>query len=181
MIPKLTTKEAENLYDKLPEDYQRTLDSINVELEAQKLGKEHKLFVNEIGLLVEIIILVLLGQVRSIDFLSSLAEILPRLARPQVLALAESVNLKILIGVRTNLQKFDSLTQAPTPTQTLTQEPLKTNELPQTQITTTLPVVAGTVSASMEKIPSTPIIPVIPDNNVNIKAKINADPYREQI
>ncbi len=105
-MKEFTAEEIQNQFEKLPKELQESISSSEIHNKIIEIGKRHNLMIDQLGDLVDQIGLVMLGLVRSSDFVKNTSA---RLAIDQNTAqeIAEDINKEIFSSIKTRMQEVE--------------------------------------------------------------------------
>lgn len=111
-MKQFTSQEIQSQFEKLPKELQDAVTSTDALKKAEDIGKKHDLLLDQTGALVDEIGLVMLGLVKSPEFVDRVAERLG-IPRQDAFEIARDVNSLIFNQVRTYLQDLEEARRKP--------------------------------------------------------------------
>src|SRR5437868_2887280 len=97
--------ELKNKYDSLPNDVKQAIDSSDVALKLEDLGKKYDLHMDQIGILEEEVGKVMLGITHPDEFVDVIEQKL-NIDTDKAIALTTDVNMEIFLSIRESLIKM---------------------------------------------------------------------------
>lgn len=98
-------QELKAKYDKLPADVQTAIESSDVLMRLQGIGKKYGLLMDKVGILETKVASVMLGEMPTEEFVDAIEESLG-LSTEDAIKLATDVNIEIFLPIRESLMKM---------------------------------------------------------------------------
>lgn len=96
--------QIEKRYNDIPEEYKKIIDSPETTQKITDLGKKHGLLINQIGELVDIIVLIILGLESSADFIKNVMKRL-EISRSLAEEITKDINQEIFSDIKLLLRQ----------------------------------------------------------------------------
>lgn len=104
MSNQFTTQQIQAQFDSLPEDIKRVVSSSETATQIEEIGRQHDLRIDAIGVLIEYSTLIMLGLIRSNQFVAELVKHLS-ISREQAETIAVEIDSQVFSKIRNSLRE----------------------------------------------------------------------------
>lgn len=104
MSNQFTTQQIQAQYESLPEDIKQVVSSSDTATLIEEIGRKHDLRIDAIGVLIEYSTLIMLGLIKSNEFVSQLVKQLS-ISREQAEAIAVEIDSEVFSRIRNSLRE----------------------------------------------------------------------------